>query len=100
MSPLHTCVMNLQQATSCSQGRCTRSNRHVAQASSPASWQGVRQEDSRPCGPLLPIQSHSRTGRDNLDSAEEPLWQKSDSEKDHLRCIPRPFKSTTDEISA
>ena len=37
---------------------------------------------------------------DILDSAEEPLWQKSDSEKDHLRCIPRPFKSTIDEISA
>ena len=35
-----------------------------------------------------------------LDSAEEPLWSKSDSEKDHLRCIPRQFKSRTDEASA
>ena len=34
------------------------------------------------------------------DSAEEPLWSKSDSEKDHLRCIPRQFKSRTDEASA
>ena len=35
-----------------------------------------------------------------IDSAEEPLWSKSDSEKDHLRCIPRQFKSRTDEASA
>src|ERR1035437_5261409 len=35
-----------------------------------------------------------------LDSAEEPLWSKSDSEKDDLRCIPRQFTSRTDEASA
>jgi hypothetical protein len=36
----------------------------------------------------------------SLDSAEEPLWSKSDGEKHHLRCIPRQFKSRTDEASA
>jgi hypothetical protein len=40
------------------------------------------------------------SGYDIIDSAEEPLWSKSDSEKDHLRCIPRQFKSRTDEASA
>jgi hypothetical protein len=40
------------------------------------------------------------SGYDIIDSAEEPLLSKSDSEKDHLRCIPRQFKSRTDEASA
>jgi pectin methylesterase-like acyl-CoA thioesterase len=44
-----------------------------------------------------------KTGKGSVrenDSAEEPLWSKSDSEKDHLRCIPRQFKSRTDEANA
>jgi hypothetical protein len=35
-----------------------------------------------------------------VDSAEKPLCSKNDSEKDHLGCIPRPFKSRTAQISA
>ena len=43
---------------------------------------------------------HIKGSVNEIDSAEEPLWSKSDSEKDHLRCIPRQFKSRTDEASA
>src|ERR1035437_2921522 len=35
MSPLHTCVMNLQRPTSCSQSRCTRENRCRGSCPSP-----------------------------------------------------------------
>src|ERR1035437_1699441 len=51
-------------------------------------------------GGLVSIVRHLLCHTYNKDSAEEPLWSKSDSEKDHLRCIPRQFKSRTDEASA
>jgi hypothetical protein len=69
-----------------------------------------------PAGQLQPFKNNRREGEGegvkprrrrkekgsnhSIDSAEKPLWSKSDSEKDHLRCIPRTFKSRTDEISA